>query len=462
MKRFMMMVVISFLAFSITLSAADTRGLRVVAKDAATGQSKEIKLYNKSYAVIIGIDQYPNLAQDEQLSYAVHDAKGVEEVLRKNYKFDKIITLYNSQATKENILKVLTGDLASELTEEDALFVFWAGHGNQEKTRTGDLGYLIPYDGSSKSNEVLLKNISMSQIREDISKNIPAKHVFYVMDACYGGLLAQTRSLEQQTKRDFNYLQEITREPVRQVLTAGGKDQKVLDGGYNGHSVFTGRLIEELEKAEDFITANELQAKVKEKVFSDARARQHTQIPNYGVLYGVGDYVFVPSLENKVEDTHAKVAALQAEMDKWKSLEEAATQAQDEQKRRQAVIEKRQVEAKLRAEQLRLQSQEEQRIKREKEEQEEAQLRADTAMKKQEEEQRLAQLKKDVEEKRKGLSGAIASSLSPQKTLDEMQSINRKIKQIREQFRNELKNSINQIVVRLNQRYLKLANAKQD
>jgi len=43
-----------------TVTAAETRGLTVVAKDRDTNQSAEVKLYNKSYAVIIGIDRYPN------------------------------------------------------------------------------------------------------------------------------------------------------------------------------------------------------------------------------------------------------------------------------------------------------------------------------------------------------------------------------------------------------------------
>ena len=34
----------------------------------------------------------------------------------------------------------------------------------------------------------------------------------------------------------------LTRECARQVLTAGGKGQTVLDGGRGGYSVFTGRL----------------------------------------------------------------------------------------------------------------------------------------------------------------------------------------------------------------------------
>ena len=53
-----------------TVTAAETRGLTVVAKDRITNQSAEVKLYNKSYAVIIGIDRYSNLPQDRQLSYS--------------------------------------------------------------------------------------------------------------------------------------------------------------------------------------------------------------------------------------------------------------------------------------------------------------------------------------------------------------------------------------------------------
>jgi uncharacterized caspase-like protein len=77
-------------SFSITAFTAETRGLSVVAKDTATNQTGEVKLYNKSYAVIIGIDEYPKLSADRQLHYAVNDAKGVESALRKYFRFDRI------------------------------------------------------------------------------------------------------------------------------------------------------------------------------------------------------------------------------------------------------------------------------------------------------------------------------------------------------------------------------------
>jgi hypothetical protein len=335
-----------------TTHAAETRGLRVVAKDQITNQTAEVKLYNKSYAVIIGIDRYPNLPQDRQLSYAVRDAKGIEQVMKRLYKFDKIVTLYDQQATRERILELLTEELPAQMGEDDSLFIFWAGHGNQEKSREGELGYLIPYDGAP---DKIRKNITMAEIRDTISKKIPAKHVFYVMDACYSGLLTATRAVDNKPRRDLAYLKEITKERVRQVLTAGGKDQEVLDGGPKGHSVFTGRLIEVLEATGDFITANEIQSILKEKVFQDARARNHNQTPNYGTLYGSGDFVFIPNIEQKVQDNKAELVRMEAELKRYEHQEIEAKKFQTEQQQREAEQKRKSAEARLKAEQLRQQ-----------------------------------------------------------------------------------------------------------
>jgi hypothetical protein len=317
--------------------AAETRGLQVVAKDPSSGKQGIVKLYNKSYAVIIGIDRYQNLPPDRQLQNAVKDAKGVEEVLRKNYQFDKISTLFNEQATRDRILELLTEELPAQMGKEDALFLFWAGHGNQEKGEGGDIGYLIPYDGAV---DKIRKNLTMAEVRDTISKKIPAKHVFYVMDACYSGLLT-TRSVDSKTRRDLNYLKEITKESARQVLTAGGKGEEALDGGPKGHSVFTGRLIEILESASDFITANELQASIKEKVFSDASARNHKQTPGYGALYGLGDFVFIPKEKDVLGDLTGASAARQKELEQLKQAEREAAEAK---KREQAEISRKEKE----------------------------------------------------------------------------------------------------------------------
>ena len=288
------------------MRTSDKRGVYVVTTDQQTGQQEEISLYRKSYAVIIGIDQYKHLPYDMQLSYAVKDAKGVEKIIKKQFNFDKIYTLYNEEATKNNIINLLSGEL-TKATDQDSVFIFWSGHGYTEKISIGGyLGYLIPYDGTLEDNQ-LHKNISMTLIKEDISKRIPAKHIFYVMDSCYSGLLAAKRGAPRKSNRDINYLREITKETSRQVLTAGSINQQILDGGPMGHSVFTGRFVELLKSADDYITAHEISTSVKEKVFSDARARGHKQTPTYGELFGLGDYVFVPSITKKAKNINDEI-----------------------------------------------------------------------------------------------------------------------------------------------------------
>ncbi|MDQ5988283.1 MAG: hypothetical protein CSYNP_04043 [Syntrophus sp. SKADARSKE-3] len=296
MKRFILSnAILFFILLYATTSTTDMRGLQVIAKDVGSGKEGIVRIYNKSYAVVIGIDRYQNLSTMRRLHNAVKDAKGIEEILCRKYHFDQIITLINEQATKDRILELLTEELPAKMVKEDALLLFWAGHGNQEKSDFGKIGYLIPYDGDALK---IRKNITMTEIRDTISKKIPAKHVFYIMDACYSGLLT-TRGATGKTRRDLSYLNEITKESARQVLTAGDEGQESLDGGPQGHSVFTGRLIETLESSSDFITANELQATIREKVFSDASARNHTQTPGFGILYGMGDFVFIPKNVSK-------------------------------------------------------------------------------------------------------------------------------------------------------------------
>jgi len=100
------------------------------------------------------------------------------------------------------------------LGKNDALFVSFAGHGDQIKSGRNEIGYLIPHDGQVGR---LSSVISMADLRDTVSNAIPAKHIFYVVDACYGGLLTATRSIDKSPRRDLAYLKEIAQEPVRQL-----------------------------------------------------------------------------------------------------------------------------------------------------------------------------------------------------------------------------------------------------
>jgi hypothetical protein len=281
------------------------------------------QIYDQMTAVIIGIDRYQNLGRDDQLNYAVHDARGVAALLKDKYSF-KTITLYNENATRAKIMKILQGDL-TETGENDAVLIYFAGHGITRKTAQGMLGYLLPSDGSVKRNE-MHKNISMQQIKSDICPLIQAKHVLIIADACFGGLLLSTRATHSMPSYDFSYLKEITSERVRQIITAGGMDERVLDDGRGGHSVFTGRFIEKLEQMDHYITARQLGEDLKQKVYSDAMDRGHTQRPHVGEIYGVGDFVFIPDIAKKQQAMNEEVNRLQSEIDQLEALKVSARQ----------------------------------------------------------------------------------------------------------------------------------------
>jgi hypothetical protein len=219
------------------------------------------------------------------------------------------------------------------------------------------------------------------------------------------------------------------------VLTAGGKNQEVLDGGNNGHSVFTGRLIELLEKTDDFITANEIQAIIKEKVNGDARARNHQQTPSYGTLYGSGDFVFIPSLEQKVADNKAEIAKLEAEL---KAMDAAAAKAKlNEQARlqRDADLVKAALAGKLKAEQLK----KDQLAAEEKRRADEEAERQRLAAAKGEDDIKLAALKAAADAKRKAAPTETAGDFSTfESAVAEIKRLNAQINSIETGYEKEL------------------------
>ena len=417
--------------------SAGTRGISVIAKT-TKGQSQKIQLYDYTAALIIGIDRYENLGVSEQLTYAVKDAKGVQKVLRDGFQFDEIVTLYNEQATRDKIMQVLYG--FRSLTSEGGVFVYFAGHGitlpgTLSKT---DLGYLVPYDGTLNAAE-MYKNISMQQVKSDICVSIPAKHVFFIFDACFAGLMLDTRAIQSKPSRDHSYLQAITDEQVRQVLTAGAKGETVLDGGPGGHSVFTGRLIEALRNTEDYITARELGQYLKKLVYGDAAARGHTQRPVDGEIYGTGDFVFVPDLEKKGREISAEVDALEAEMARLKRLKKEAAKARDQSMERQ--IERLQLikEAEFKQAQIR-KRQKEEAVQRQRQAALEAErLDKQRKQRETENEQRLTMLRTQANRMRQDLSQDLIGGSTIESAVAELNKIKKQRDKMDLDFSTELR-----------------------
>ncbi len=243
--------------------------------------------YRKSWAVVIGINTYDLWPP---LEYAVSDARAVAKTLRA-LGFDEVIEILDKEATRERILTELGSKLPKSAGPEDRVLIFFAGHGQTESLPDGkEQGYIIPVDGDISN--YFTTAISMQQVRE-ISERIPAKHILYVMDACYSG---------QGFNRAFGvepsvngYLQKITAMRSVQMITAGGKKEQVVERA--GHGLFTRYFLQGLEGEADrdndkVVTASELGAYLMPQV---SRASGNLQTPQYGRLDGEGEVVFMVS-----------------------------------------------------------------------------------------------------------------------------------------------------------------------
>lgn len=120
-----------------------------------------------------------------------NDATEIAEVLINRFSFPKenVVVLLNGDATKIGILRnFMRFTNANYVGKDDRIFFFFAGHGHTVRGRR-DTGFLIPVDGDTNDLSSLIR-------WDELTRNadlIPAKHMFFVMDACYGGLAVHRR-----------------------------------------------------------------------------------------------------------------------------------------------------------------------------------------------------------------------------------------------------------------------------
>ena len=277
-------------------------------------------IYSESWALIIGINRYENV---EPLTYAVDDAEAVRLMLMDNYGFkdENITYIIDEDATKENILDGFS-DLLEKAGEKDRVVVFYAGHGETYKLPSGgDMGYLIPVDGNL--DNLYRSSIPMKSVY-DIAEMSYAKHILYLVDACYGGLTLSTRGLKKDSTPE--YLRKMTQERGRMVITAGGKDEQVIEKPEWGHSAFTRNLLKGLgegladENADGIITADELGGFIRNRVTVDVDGAHTPQKGRIGSE--MGEFVFISeTLGSQMEEAFPRDVQIENMSSKVKDLE---------------------------------------------------------------------------------------------------------------------------------------------
>lgn len=238
------------------------------------------RVYDHKVAIIIGINKY--LSSDySPLDFAIRDAQAIKEQVIK-MGFDKVIEISESKATRSGILRVLADELPYTLGQNDALFIYFAGHGATEELKSGDMeGYILPND-ANKSN-YRGTAISMEKIR-DVIKRYKAKHILLVFDSCYSGYGAIPRTLDKSAHRH----------DAVQIITAGGRNETAGEDLRIGHGIFTKTFLDTFDNKslysdEGFITASDIGHFVKKEVSKLTRGKQN---PQSRYIEGEGDFKF--------------------------------------------------------------------------------------------------------------------------------------------------------------------------
>jgi WD40 repeat protein len=205
-----------------------------------------------AYVLAVGVNSYAN--KDFDLKYAVADAASfaaewkTQQDKLESFAGTEVTTLVDDQATRANILKSL-GELAAKVAPEDAVVIYFAGHGTAQASRF----YLIPHDlgyagGRDAIDDAGLKTIldhSVSDIElEDAIEKIDAGQLLMVIDACNSG-----QALESEEKRrgpmNSKGLAQLAYEKGMYILTAAQSYQAAQEASKFGHGFLTYALVEE-------------------------------------------------------------------------------------------------------------------------------------------------------------------------------------------------------------------------
>ncbi len=205
-----------------------------------------------AHLLAIGVNRYANAQYN--LKYAVADAQDFAAEFKRqqtalgNYERVEVISLNDEQATKQGVLKVLR-DLATKSEPEDAVVIYFAGHGTAQQNQF----FLIPHDlgyagdrtqlDEKSLQDILAHSISDGEL-ELALESVDAGQLLLVIDACNSG-----QALEAEEKRrgpmNSRGLAQLAYEKGMYILTAAQSYQAAQETARLGHGFLTYSLVEE-------------------------------------------------------------------------------------------------------------------------------------------------------------------------------------------------------------------------
>lgn len=222
----------------------------------------------KYYALIIGNNDYqdPSIAS---LDEPIKDATKLFNVLTTQYSFDTKNVVFLKNASYVQLIEALD-NLSKNITPNDNLLVFYAGHGWWDESK--NLGYWLPIDAKKSNTAFWIANSRIS----DYMSSINSKHTLLIADACFSGSIFKTRSAFANAQPAINKLYDL---PSKKAMTSGNL-KEVPD-----KSVFLQFLVKRLaENTEKYLSSDVLFSSFRQAVLNNSPTE-----PQYGTIQNAGD-----------------------------------------------------------------------------------------------------------------------------------------------------------------------------
>jgi len=239
------------------------------------------------HALVIGNNDYRQLPR---LRTAVNDATEVARILRERYRF-KVKLLTN--ASRYEILSALNG-LRQELTTQDNLLVYYAGHGFLDEKN--QRGHWLPVDAEPENPANWIANGDVTAILNTME----VKQLLLVVDSCYSGTLTRSATGQMEagmTQAElFEVIRKMAQQRSRMVMSSGGVEP-VLDSAGGRHSAFAEVFIQVLRDNDGVLLGREVFRRLQLRVAAMAERLTVPQVPEYAPIrfagHEAGDFVFV-------------------------------------------------------------------------------------------------------------------------------------------------------------------------
>ncbi|NQT33887.1 caspase family protein, partial [bacterium] len=234
-----------------------------------------------AYVLSIGINEYPDASLNP--NYARTGASGFAETMRtyggRYFEDVEIITLYDAEATSQNLMTVLD-HLAEVTMPEDLLVFYFAG---QSSLINGEF-YLATAENSRLNDPRFLERyaVNIQELQERFML-IPVLNQLVVLDACRGNKSADELPLSDPGFEKA--LDMFARSTGAHILASNSSERRASGFHERGYSAFTFTLLEGLKGSADTspddgkITMSELKAYI--DIHVPALSEKHNGVRRY-------------------------------------------------------------------------------------------------------------------------------------------------------------------------------------